>query len=290
MILNVNNASFSYDGITKQFEDISFSLGRGEILSLLGRNGTGKSTLIKCILSILRLQGGKVEIGGRRVADMRPEEIAQQVGYVPQTHHAVFPFTALDFVLMGRAPHIATFAVPKEEDYEKAEAAFARIGITPLREKCISEMSGGESQMVMIARALAQEPSLLILDEPTSHLDIGNQTKTMATIDRLAADGIAILMCTHFPDHAFLVSHTVAILEKGRLIAQGRAEDVITKENLREAYGVDICVHYIEEAGRTVCIPISPCGCRGREATTPANRHGAMIASPLAEGETNGFR
>jgi iron complex transport system ATP-binding protein len=265
MILNVNNASFSYDGITKQFEDISLSLRRGEVLSLLGRNGTGKSTLIKCILNILRLRGGKVEIDGRRVADMRPEEIARQVGYVPQAHRAVFPFSALDFVLMGRTPHISTFAVPKEEDYKKAEEAFERIGITHLREKSISEMSGGESQMVMIARALAQEPSLLILDEPTSHLDVGNQMKTIATIDQLAADGIAILMCTHFPDHALLVSHSAAILENGRLIAQGRAEDVITKENLREAYGVDVCVRYIEEAGRMVCIPISPCGCQHGE-------------------------
>jgi iron complex transport system ATP-binding protein len=165
---------------------------------------------------------------------------------------------------MGRAPHISTFSVPNEKDYRKTEEAFERIGITHLREKPISEMSGGESQMVMIARALAQEPSLLILDEPTSHLDVGNQMKTIATIDQLAADGIAILMCTHFPDHAFLVSHSAAILNKGRLIAQGRAEDVITKENLREAYGVDSCVHYIEEAGRTVCIPMNPCGCRGR--------------------------
>ncbi|HQD25155.1 MAG TPA: ABC transporter ATP-binding protein [Methanoculleus thermophilus] len=264
MILNVNNASFSYDGITKQFEDVSFSLRRGEVLSLLGRNGTGKSTLIKCILNILTPQSGMVEINGHRVTDMRPEEVAREVGYVPQVHHAVFPFTALDFVLMGRAPHISTFSVPKEEDYEKAEEAFARIGITHLREKCISEMSGGESQMVMIARALAQEPSLLILDEPTSHLDIGNQMKVIATIDRLAADGIAILMSTHFPDHGFLVSHTVAILQGGRLIAQGPAEDVITKENLHEAYGVDVCVRYVEEAERMVCIPINPCGCRGR--------------------------
>lgn len=265
MILNVEHASFSYDGITKQFEDTSFSLQEGEVFSLLGRNGTGKSTLIKCILNILRLQGGSVKINGRQVADMRPEEVARQVGYVPQAHHVVFPFTALDFVLMGRAPHISAFAVPKEEDYEKTEEAFARVGISHLREKPISEISGGESQMVMIARALAQEPSLLILDEPTSHLDIGNQMKTVATIDHLAADGIAILMCTHFPDHAFLVSHSAAILDKGRFIAQGRAEDVITEENLREAYGVDICVHYIEEAGRTVCIPMNPCGCRGRE-------------------------
>jgi iron complex transport system ATP-binding protein len=262
MILNVKHASFSYDGITKQFEDVSFSLERGEILSLLGRNGTGKSTLIKCILNILTLQNGVVEIDGRRASKMRPDEIARVVGYVPQVHRSVFPFSALDFVLMGRAPHISTFSVPKEEDYEKANEAFARIGISHLRGKPISEMSGGEAQMVMIARALAQEPSLLVLDEPTSHLDIGNQMKVIATIDRLASEGIAILMSTHFPDHGFLVSHSVAILQDGRLIAQGPAEDVITEENLREAYGVDVCVRYVEEAERMVCIPLSPCGCR----------------------------
>lgn len=265
MILNVEGASFSYDGATKQFEDISFSLDRGEVFSLLGRNGTGKSTLIRCILNVLTLQGGSVKINGRRVTDMRPDEIARAVGYVPQTHHVVFPFTAFDFALMGRAPHIPRFSIPGEEDCEKVEEAFARIGISHLRDKCISEMSGGESQMVMIARALAQEPSLLILDEPTSHLDIGNQMKVIATIDRLATDGIAILMSTHFPDHGFLVSHTVAILQDGRLLARGPAEDVITKENLQKAYGIDVCVRYVEEAERMVCIPISPCGCRDRE-------------------------
>lgn len=263
MILDVTRASFSYDGTTNQFEDISFSLRRGEVLSLLGRNGTGKSTLIKCILNILTLRGGRVEISGRRASGMRPDEIAREVGYVPQVHRAAFPFSALDFVLMGRAPHIPAFSVPREEDYQKAEEAFARIGISHLRDRCISEMSGGESQMVMIARALAQEPSLLILDEPTSHLDIGNQMKVIATIDRLASDGIGILMSTHFPDHGFLVSHTVAILEGGRLIAQGPAEDVITEENLHKAYGVDVCIRYVKEAGRMVCIPINPCGCRG---------------------------
>lgn len=278
MILNVNNASFSYDGITKQFDDISFSLEKGEVFSLLGKNGTGKSTLIKCILNILALQKGAVEINGRQVSDMRPEEVARQVGYVPQTHHAIFPFSALDFVLMGRTPHISTFAVPKEEDYEKAEEALRRIGIAHLREKPVSEISGGEAQMVMIARALAQEPSLLILDEPTSHLDIGNQMRTIAAIDSLAADGIAILMCTHFPDHAFLVSHSAAILERGRLIANGPAGDVITKENLREAYGVDICVHYIEEAERMVCVPVNPCGCRagGRPGDPGTVRQGGV--------------
>ena len=263
MILNVEHASFSYDGITKQFEDISFSLRRGEVLSLLGKNGTGKSTLIKCILNILSLQSGKVEINGRRIAGMRPDEVAREVGYVPQVHRAAFPFTALDFVLMGRAPHISTFSVPKEEDYRKVEETFARIGITHLREKPLPEMSGGESQMVMIARALAQEPSLLVLDEPTSHLDIGNQMKMIVTINRLAAEGIGILMSTHFPDHGFMTSHTVAILENGRLIAQGPAEDVITRENLYKAYGVDVCIRYIEEAGRMACIPINSCGVPG---------------------------
>ncbi|MDN7024830.1 ABC transporter ATP-binding protein [Methanoculleus sp. FWC-SCC1] len=262
MILEVDNASFSYDGITRQFDGITFSLREGEVLSLLGRNGTGKSTLIKCIMNLLRLQNGRVSLNGQDVAGMRPEEIARQIGYVPQVHNTVFPFTALDFVLMGRAPHIATFAVPKEEDYAKADEAFSRIGITHLREKSIAEISGGESQMVMIARALAQEPAMLILDEPTSHLDFGNQMRVITTIDRLAAGGIAVLMSTHFPDHGFMISHSVAVLQGGRMIAYGRAEDVITRENLLTAYGIDVCVRYIEEAGRRVCIPLHTCSCR----------------------------
>ncbi len=272
MILEVEDASFSYNGVTRQLDDISFSLGEGEVLSLLGRNGTGKSTLIKCIMNILRLQEGSVRLGGQNVTEMRPEEIARHIGYVPQVHHVVFPFTALDFVLMGRAPHIATFAVPKEEDYEKAEEAFSRIGITHLREKSVSEISGGESQMVMIARALAQEPAMLILDEPTSHLDFGNQMRVIATMDRLAAEGIAVLMSTHFPDHGFMISHAVAILQGGRMIACGRAEDVITRENLLAAYGIDVCVQYIEEAGRRVCIPLHTGTCRDGSGDAPPVR------------------
>lgn len=266
MILEVKDAAFSYDGAIRQFEGISFSLQKGEVLSLLGRNGTGKSTLIKCIMNILQLQIGGVRLSGQNITKMRPEEIARQVGYVPQVHHAVFPFTALDFVLMGRAPYIGVFAAPGEEDYAKAEAAFSRIGISHLRERSIAEISGGEAQMVMIARALAQEPAMLILDEPTSHLDFGNQMKVIATIDRLAAEGIGVLMSTHFPDHGFMISHSVAILQGGRMMAHGRAEDVITRENLLAAYGVDVCVRYIEEAGRMVCIPIRACcHCDGDE-------------------------
>jgi iron complex transport system ATP-binding protein len=259
MILEVEEVSFSYDGITPQCEAVTFSLQKGEVFSILGRNGTGKSTLIRCIMNILCPKRGKVRLNGRNISAMRPDEIARQIGYVPQTHQAVFPFSALDFVLMGRAPHITAFGVPKEEDYAKAEEAFSRIGISHLREKSISEMSGGETQMVLIARALAQEPAMLILDEPTSHLDYGNQIKVITTIDRLASEGIAVLMSTHFPDQGFMISHTVGILQGGRLIARGRAEDVITSENLLAAYGVEVCVHYIEEAGRRVCIPILGC-------------------------------
>lgn len=255
MILDVDRLTFSYDKKVRQFSEISFSVDEGEVFTILGRNGTGKSTLIKCILNVLVPDSGRVLLSGKDVRTWKRNEMASFAAYVPQAKEAVFPFSVFDYVLMGRTPHVPSFSIPKEKDVEIAGESLDRLGIRHLAEKPISEISGGEHQMAAIARAVAQEPSLIIMDEPTSHLDMGNQQKVLRMSEKLAREGISVLMTSHFPDHGFMISDNVSIMENGRLIACGTPEDVITCENLKEAYGIDVYVSYVPEAGRMVCIP-----------------------------------
>jgi iron complex transport system ATP-binding protein len=255
MILELDRLSFSYDGKKAILNDICSGVKKGEILSILGRNGIGKSTLIKCIINLYQNYQGDIRIMGDNMKDLSPSQAAMRMGYVPQGNQIIFPYSVLDFVLMGRAPHIPLFESPSANDVRIAESVIEKMGLFHLKNQPINEISGGERQMAMIARALTQEPKMLILDEPTSHLDFANQVNVLTAIKNLAEDGMSIVMSTHFPDHGFLISDNVAIMQNGTFVAQGPADDVITKENLKAAYGVDVMIKYVAEVGRNVCIP-----------------------------------
>jgi len=257
LILDINEISFSYDGNRQIFEDISFSVKKGEIMSIIGKNGIGKSTLIKCLINLYPVNTGFIKIMGQDIRSMSAKSLARIIGYVPQGHQTVFPFTALDFVTMGRSPHLSFLDSPGEKDVRIAEEAINKIGAEYLKDRPINEISGGERQMLMLARALAQEAKVLILDEPTSHLDFGNQHKVLCAIEKLSKEGIAIVMSTHFPDHAFMLSSQVAIMQDKKFIAQGDADDVITRQNLKDAYGIDVAISHVGDAGRNVCVPLS---------------------------------
>ncbi|WP_269848866.1 ABC transporter ATP-binding protein [Methanosarcina horonobensis] len=179
-------------------------------MCILGPNGAGKSTLIKCIAGIFKPAAGSIRILGEDTASLGEKGIARHIGYVPQQNEVVFPFTVLDFVVMGRAPHLSMFSSPSAEDMEIARESLEVIGLSDLAERPVSSLSGGQSQMVLIARALVQKPSLLLLDEPTSHLDFGNQVLVLEAVQRLASLGMSIVMNTHMPDHAFLVGSRAA--------------------------------------------------------------------------------
>jgi len=181
----------------------------------------------------------------------------------------VFPFPVREFVLMGRAPHLELFSSPCKDDYAKADEAIDLVGIHKIADKPVNEISGGEYQLAMIARALAQEPEVLLLDEPTSHLDFGNQIRVLEIIDRLASNGLSVIMSSHFPDHAFLTSNNVAIMQHGSFIAYGLAEDVVTEENLKETYGVDVSITYSRDVERHVCVPHKSVQCRCRDPQHP---------------------
>jgi iron complex transport system ATP-binding protein len=235
--------------------DLSLDIAAGEVFCLLGPNGCGKTTLFKTLLGLIPPRGGSVALEGRPFSAFSRAAFARRVGYVPQAGTSYFPFTVLDVVLMGRASRIATFAAPSETDRAAAQSALDTLGIARLAARRFPEISGGERQMVLIARALAQEPGLIVMDEPTASLDFGNQARVIGRIRDLADRGIAVVLSTHDPGHAFACADRVALMRAGRIVATGPPEAVLTPAALRELYGVAVAVAWLEAAGRHVCAP-----------------------------------
>ena len=253
-LFEVKNISFSYND-EEIFSDISFSIGSGEVLCILGPNGTGKTTLIKCLNGLHDIDSGDILINGKNIKKLSFREISKHVGYIPQSHIPSFPFKVFDVVLMGRAPYLNLTDSPKEKDVKIANDALKTLGIENLKDKEYTNLSGGERQLVFLARVLCQKPDMLILDEPTSHLDFGNQIKLLEIIDNLAKSGLSIIMSSHFPDHAFLSSTKVAIMKDKRFIDFGTPEDVVTEENLKKAYSIDVKLIEFDNK-RKVCVPL----------------------------------
>lgn len=258
MKLEARHVSCGY-GAGDVVRDASFSLSGGETLCLLGPNGVGKTTLFKAILGFLPLSGGEIRIGGQSVSRMSRRELATLIGYVPQAHEPPFPFEVLDVVVMGGIGRLSPFASPSRERYRQAERALETLGVAHLRDRVYTEISGGERQMVLIARALMQEPKFLVMDEPTSNLDFGNQMRVLAQVGKLAARGVGVLMTSHFPDHAFLCRARVALMSRERPFQVGDADAMLTEEALRGAYGVGVRIAAIEDpqAGTIkACLPL----------------------------------
>jgi len=236
-------------------QGIDLDIREGEVLCLLGPNGGGKTTLMKTLLGLLPALGGSVKLEGEEISSFSRARLAKIVGYVPQAGTAFFPFTVLDVVLMGRVSHIGLFASPGHKDIEAADAALASLGIGFLRERVYTEISGGERQLVLIARALAQEPRILIMDEPTASLDFGNQLRVLREIAALARSGMAVVFSTHDPDHVFLCGDRAALLHDGRMEALGPPEAVITAETLKRLYGVEVQVVELPDHQTHTCVP-----------------------------------
>ena len=253
-LLEVKNISFNYDKHENIFENISFDIKKGEVLCILGPNGTGKTTLLKCLNGLNNINGGEILVNGENIKKLSYSKISKIISYIPQNHTPTFPFTVLDVVLMGRSPYINLTDSPKEKDLKIAEKALKTLGIHDLKDKEYTTLSGGERQLVFISRVLAQETDLLILDEPTSHLDFGNQIKILEIIQNLAKSGLSIIMSSHFPDHAFISSTNVAIIQNKKFIAYGSPNNVITEENLKKTYGLDVKLLDLDD--RKICIPM----------------------------------
>ena len=253
MKLEARALAFGYPG-KPVGRGVDLSLGPGDVLCLLGPNGAGKTTLFKTLLGLLPPQGGEVRIGGTPLGRLKRREIARRIAYIPQAHTPPFPFAVRDVVLMGRTAHLRPFESPGRADREAAERALDLLGIGALAGADYTRISGGQRQLALIARALAQETPLLIMDEPTASLDFGNQALVLREVRRLVGKGFGLVISTHNPDHAFACATRVALLHGGGVMAAGAPADVLTPDHMLRMYGVTVTIERLAD-GRTVCAP-----------------------------------
>jgi iron complex transport system ATP-binding protein len=253
--LAVEDLAFGYPGKLVG-TGVSFTLSAGEVICLLGPNGSGKTTLFRTVLRLLEPRAGAVAVDGASIARWSRRQLARVFGYVPQALLGGFPFTIREVVLMGRTAHVPAFATPSRHDRAVADRVLGQLGIGHLADRLYPEASGGERQVTLIARALAQEPRILVMDEPTASLDFGNQVRVLSEIGALARRGIAVILSTHDPDQAFLCADRVAMLHAGRLRHLGPPREVITAASLRAVYGVEVDVVPLGDRGVPVCVPV----------------------------------
>jgi len=241
MILTAEGIGFTYPGKAKPtFEGVSLEIGEGEILCVLGPNGVGKSTLLRCLAGLSPADCGVVRLGSKTIASLSRSEIARQLALVPQSYETAFAFNVRTVVEMGRAPHLGWLEAPGREVEALAFDALRTLGIDHLADADYTEISGGERHLVQIARVLVQSPRLMILDEPTAHLDFANQARFLALVRRLAKRGLGVIFTTHAPDHAHRLAHSTLILSTDQPPQIGATADILTEHVLSATYGIPI--------------------------------------------------
>ena len=238
-VLSARGAAFAY-GRAAVLSGVDLDLCEGEVLALLGANGAGKSTLLRVLMGFERPAFGDVLVDGAPIDSLSRRKLSQRLAYVPQAHHAPFPYTVREVVTLGRMAHTGMFCAPGRRDRERVEEVLSRLELSALSERPYTELSGGERQLVLVARALSQDARVLVLDEPASALDYGNQLRLLGTLRRLADDGFSVLFTTHHPEHAMLVADRVAVLEGGTIAACAETTRVLTPETLLRLYGVEV--------------------------------------------------
>ena len=255
MSVEVKGLSFSYEKDRPVLVDVSFTAGSGEFLSILGPNGVGKSTLFRCVLGLIRDWSGSIEIDGVQARGLSIGEMAKKIAYIPQSSSPAFNFSVEGIVLMGTTAGMSLFQTPRKADVEQAQWALEKVGMADFRQRCFHHLSGGEKQLVMIARALAQRSPVLMLDEPTASLDFGNQVMVLQTARSLAAEGYTVIQTTHNPEQTYMFSDRIIALRGGRVLTEGRPQQVLTSELMRQLYGVDTKVTSLFDDRVRVCTP-----------------------------------
>lgn len=255
LILEVENLHFSY-GNNEVLRGISFSIERPTIFGIIGANGSGKTTLIKNISGYLRSNSGIVKIFGKEIERYTRKERAQIIGYVPQDIPFDFDFTAYDIVMMGRLPYLGRFQRESSKDRDIVKKAMVTTDTWDFREKTLRELSGGERQRVYIARALAQEAKVLLMDEPVAHLDIRYQLEILSIVRDLVKKGITCIIVLHDINLASLFCDDVLILKRGKVLVKGKPEDVIREDIIKEAFNIDVKVIIEEESKKPFVIPL----------------------------------
>ena len=253
MIFEVQNGCFGYPKQPVILENINLSLEEGHILAILGPNGIGKTTLLKCMIGLLPWHSGKTLFYGKDIHTLKPKDVWSTISYIPQSRGFAFSYTGLEMVLLGRSAHLGTFQQPGKEEIEMAEAMMERVGITRLANKDCNRMSGGELQMVLIARALINEPKLIILDEPETGLDFHNQILVLNMVERLAHEsGISAIMNTHYPTNAMSVADEALMLNRKGEFFYGPAAEILNEENISYSFDVQVLVDELHYQGRSV--------------------------------------
>lgn len=255
-LIQTLGVSFAYRK-RQVLHDITLDFRTGEVVSLLGPNGSGKTTLLKILLGLLVPQGGFVHFKDRVLHSYPRNELAKLIAYVPQIHREAFAYTVEEVVLMGRMPYHGFFQIYSRYDRAIAQAAMDKVGILSLRNQPYTQISGGERQLTLIARALTQGAGIFIMDEPVNGLDYGNQMRLLNDINELAKEGLTFIMTTHFPDHALLTADRVILIKEGTVLADGPPDTVVSTETLQALYRVDVDVVSIPRPARTLrlCIP-----------------------------------
>ena len=255
MSIRVENLSFSY-GNHEVLHHLDFEIPDGCLVNVLGPNGVGKSTLFRCILGLNQNFTGTVLVNDKNVKDLTIKERAREISYIPQTHAPVYDYEVLDVVLMATGSDLKMLSNPGKEQRKRAYAALERIGIESFAHRLYTQISGGEQQLVLIARALAQNARTIVMDEPTSALDYGNTVRVLSCVRQLAREGLSIVQSTHNPDHAFLYSDKTLVIREGRVDAFGDPGDVITSELISGLYSVEVEVNSLYGDKVRVCVPV----------------------------------
>ena len=254
MSIEVKNLSFSY-GDRPVLHDISFSVGKGEFLSILGPNGVGKSTLFRCVLGLLSGYTGTVCVDGVDARSFSIREAAKHIAYIPQSSHSIFNYSVFNIVLMGRTSGLSTFRSPGKKDKELCQWAMEKVGIAHLQDRCFHRLSGGEQQLALIARALVQKAPVLMLDEPTANLDFGNQLLVLEQARSLAREGYTVIQTTHHPEQSYMYSDRILAIQKGRVLIEGTPKEVLTEDTIRALYGVDVQIVSLYHDSARICLP-----------------------------------
>ena len=260
MSLTANNLSFGYGARGESsfaLHDVSVSIARGSLTGLLGPNGCGKTTLLKLMSGVLRPDSGVIALDGRSLSQIPGRELARHIAVVPQETHPAFDYSVMEMVLMGRHPHLGPFQLEGPADLAIARDALAATGTDHLADRPYMTLSGGEKQRVVIASALAQEPDLLLLDEPTASLDLGYQLEVATLLARLNRErGVTMVLATHDLNLAASLCETIVLMRSGRVLAQGATRDVLTASAIQQLYDVEADVRFHEAAGHLTVVPV----------------------------------
>ncbi|RKY85183.1 ABC transporter [candidate division KSB1 bacterium] len=257
MKLNIIGITFFYDSV-KALDDITFEVNEGEVLGVIGPNGSGKTTLLRCINMALKPKVGTVFIDGENILELDRKDIAKKIAVVPQNSTIRFPFTLFDIVLMGRTPHLGRLDRETPEDIEIAKKAMKITKTLHLADRLIDEVSGGERQRVIIARALTQEPKILLLDEPTLHLDINHQLEILELIKKLARKNkLIVILTSHDLNLASRYCDRLVLLNTGRIYSIGKPQNVLTRDNIKEVYNIEVEINYNKRTKSLNIIPVA---------------------------------